>query len=390
MRRIHLLFTAICLLFLACKPEEVIKPSPPSNSFVFGGEGREASFGSMELADGNFVFVGSAKKATSENYNLQIITVSPTGEEILTRDYPGSQFDESGHAIIAIPGGYAVAGYQYNSQSQSSQVKIWSLDQDFELIKESVTAVSNIRGSRSFINSFYALANGNYILGFTYTSEKQVLIFDPDFSLIESKFFTTPYSDANREFLKPVPNGFMAVYTQDNYDYYGGVSDIFINFWDENGVEQWASSSTVTGTNRRTVVNGFSSLSDGTLVATIGQDNEDGIIVRMDSAGNVLSSTSLGNSFITSMIRELPSGNLIIGGNSLNSVFQDPNSSNNNMVLMEVDSSDAVLWSANFGGRESDSANDLLISSTGAYILTGTSLSYGLGESDSYMVIYNR
>lgn len=389
MRRIHFFLTAVCLLFLACKPEEVVKPSPPADTFVFGGEGREVGFDLTELPDGNILLVGSAKKPKNEDYDLQLVTISPSGEEIITRDFRSPEFDESGNAILPISTGYLVVGFQIGPRNQNTQIKVWLLDQDFNISSEHLLPAAGYSGTKQ-INSVYALANGGYAIAYSSQSDMNIVLVDADINVSDTKSFAGRFWDADTKFMTPVAGGFMTANILENYSSGGSGAQIAVTFFDENGLEQWAASSGFNGNSYNQNVNGFASLSDGSLVASVSQDAGDGLLVRLDSAGGLISSTSLQTASMINLIRELPSGNLLLGGNTLPSIYQYPGSTPNNVVLMEIDKNNTVLWTETFGGRENDSANNMLVSSTGSYILAGTSLSYGLGEADNFVVIYNR
>jgi hypothetical protein len=308
----------------------------------------------------------------------------------MVRDYRNPDFSESGQEVIAIPGGYAIAGYQFDGVSRSAQIKLWFLDEFFAVSSESTLPPNVYTGSAFNISAFYPLTNGGYLIGHSNSAQSTVLVLDNGLNLVGSSAFPVRYWDPRSEFITPFAGGFMAASIQDESNSFGSEVDFVTTFFDENGNEQWANSERMTDQAWNAGISGFKALSDGSLVATIGQDISESNLLRVDSVGSILSSTPLGASGMINLIRELPSGNLLLGGNSVPTIYQYDVNSSNNLLLMEVDNNDQVIWNARFGGRESDTGNDLLISSSGSYIFSGISFSYGLGESDNYVVIYNR
>jgi len=77
-----------------------------------------------------------------------------------------------------------------------------------------------------------------------------------------------------------------------------------------------------------------------------------------------------------------PDGGSVIVGNTITSPDEDfPD-----IFVVRTDRYGAVLWSKNYGGRDSEGANDVLVASDGGFIIVGYTDSFGAGSKDAYLI----
>ncbi|MEM6697867.1 MAG: hypothetical protein AAF599_05700, partial [Bacteroidota bacterium] len=113
----------------------------------FGGDGEEG-ISSVALAnDGGFVMVGHTTSFGAGGEDMFIVKTDASGNEIWKKNY-GSDVDERATSVVAVEGGYVMAGYVDNS----------SIDRDIYLIK--VNEQGGLVWSRTYGSRFrYEEAN---------------------------------------------------------------------------------------------------------------------------------------------------------------------------------------------------------------------------------------
>lgn len=149
-------------------------------------------------------------------------------------------------------------------------------------------------------------------------------------------------------------------------------------------------------------VGGFSSSSIGEFGTTIHQTIDGGYIVstdlrnsnpgdtdflltKLDVNGNTQWSKKIAtsNSDIEYSTKQTMDGGYIICGENYNNVGQGTPS---NICIVKTDASGGVLWSNTIGGTSNDKGTDIIQISSGEYIVTGTTNSFGVGQADIFLM----
>ncbi len=116
---------------------------------------------------------------------------------------------------------------------------------------------------------------------------------------------------------------------------------------------------------------------------TFGAGQDDVYIIKTDSIGNLLWSKTFGGTNFDgkSAVKQTSDGGFILAGSTMSyGVGQ------NDVYLIKIDIFGNLIWSKTFGGNGNEGAAEILITSDGGFILAGNTNSYGAGDSDKYII----
>jgi hypothetical protein len=122
------------------------------------------------------------------------------------------------------------------------------------------------------------------------------------------------------------------------------------------------------------------------LVNGIGAGNDDILLVKTDSSGNLKwykTYGGIGNEAGYSLIEASDGGYGIVG---LSDGF---GSGNNDIYFVKTDSNGSLQWSKTYGGINDEAAFDVQQTSDGGYLLAGFTNSFGAGSYDQYILKTN-
>lgn len=165
-----------------------------------------------------------------------------------------------------------------------------------------------------------------------------------------------------------------------------GVSDIFVIKFSSNGVIDWSKSingpwaglhnfkiiKTIDG---GFVISGHTSLSGATSI--------DIYIVKLDANGNVQWTKQIGSpetDYGRSIIQTSDGGYIVTGYTNTNG------STNNDVLILRLNSAGDYIWGKTLGGSNNDIAYSIISSQDNGYILTGSTTSFGAGGNDFLVV----
>jgi hypothetical protein len=117
--------------------------------------------------------------------------------------------------------------------------------------------------------------------------------------------------------------------------------------------------------------------------ASFGNGQEDYYLLRVDSAGDTLWTRTYGGAdrdFAYSLVETADEG-FIVGGASLSY-----GAGNWDAYLVRTDADGIVDWTRTYGGYSSDGCHGLLACSGGGFFFTGSTHSFGAGNFDVYLV----
>jgi hypothetical protein len=162
-----------------------------------------------------------------------------------------------------------------------------------------------------------------------------------------------------------------------------GWDDIYVVKLDSSGNVLWAK--TIGGSNYDVAYSIIQSSDGGYVVAgyteSFGAGGRDFYVVKLDSAGNVVWTKTIGGSSwdeAYSIIQSSDGGYVVAGRTqSFGAGYDD-------MYIVKLDSSGNVQWTKTIGGSSSDGAYSIIRSSDGGYVVAGKTESFGAGYYDFY------
>jgi uncharacterized delta-60 repeat protein len=164
-----------------------------------------------------------------------------------------------------------------------------------------------------------------------------------------------------------------------------GSSDFWVVKLDSAGNVVWTK--TIGGSDYDVATSIIQSSDGGYVVAgetsSFGAGNSDIYVVKLDSGGNVQWTKTIGGSYedrVRSIIQSSDGGYVVAGWTrSFGAGWED-------IYVVKLDSSGNVVWTKTIGGSSYDFAYSITQSSDGGYVVAGETSSFGAGNSDIYVV----
>jgi hypothetical protein len=167
--------------------------------------------------------------------------------------------------------------------------------------------------------------------------------------------------------------------------YEGGYSDFFIIKTDSYGDTLWTR--TCGGADDDRPYSVQQTTDGGYIIAgytgSFGNGSNDIYLVRMNTAGDTLWTKAIGGGLSdwgSSVIQTSDSGFVIVGSTlSFGAGETD-------VYLVKTDSNGDTLWTRTIGGIDRESGNSVIQTPDDGYVIVGTTWSFGAGESDVYLI----
>jgi hypothetical protein len=296
--------------------------------------------------------------------------------------------NETGQSIqITSDGGYIIAAVAYSSQTGA----------DIYLIKIDSSGQqqwSRIIGGNGddWVNSVQQTTDSGYILGGYTTSSGAG---GKDFFLVKTNAsgnvqWNATFGGSNDDVAYSVQQTTDGGYILGGYtsSFGSGFTDMYLVKTNSSGGLQWEK--TIGGANydwcfslQQTTDGGYI-LAGGTgyYLYRIG-----GVyLVKTDPSGNVIWSRTFRNpaySEYATSVQQTTDGGYILAG------YSNPYSLNGDIYLIKIDSSGQQQWSRIIGGNGDDTANSVMQTTDGGFLITGSTTSYGAGGTDVFLVETN-
>jgi hypothetical protein len=163
-----------------------------------------------------------------------------------------------------------------------------------------------------------------------------------------------------------------------------GSSDIFLIKTDENGNVQWAK--TYGGTSWDEASSVQQTSDGGYIVAGItlsfGAGSWDIFLIKTDANGNIIWAKTYGGTGndLASSVQQTSDGGYIVAG------YTDSFGVSGDIFLIKTDAYGNIIWAKTYGGTDYDGASSIQQTSDGGYIVAGTTLSFGEGVYDIFLI----
>ncbi len=301
---------------------------------TFGGSYADGGKSIRETADGGFIIAGYTYSFGAGNSDVYLVKTDADGNVVWAQTFGGPGWEYGFEVSLTGDGGYIIAGYTTSFGAGSKDVYLVKTD-----------------------------AEGNEMW---------------------SKTFGGPALDVGMSVLEADDGGYVvAGYTE---SLGAGESDAYLIKTDAEGNEVW---SHVYGGSGPEMGRSVDNTSDGgyVIAGATGSysDNSDVYLVKTDSEGNEVWSTTVSNPNThlnydwSNMVREASDGGYIIAGNS------DGDRDLMNVYLIKTDSEGNTVWAESFGERFYDYGSAVYETSDGGYIVSGATKSALNGQNDVYV-----
>ncbi|MEL7401769.1 MAG: hypothetical protein AAFN68_14525, partial [Pseudomonadota bacterium] len=196
------------------------------------------------------------------------------------------------------------------------------------------------------------------------------------------------YSEGPANLLTRVSDGFWLVVEADDPDDFNN-SIIQVNHLDLDGNSDWSAEAAIPNSFNLTISD-VTPLSDGRIAVLMRPENNFAAIALLDSTANLLEVLPVQVANYTFFLSELPNGKFAIAGNQYPPGISSSSLNDNRTIVHGLGADGTLEWTQTFGGPRKEICEGFYYSSAGSFVLTGTSFSFGLGETDKFVVLYNR
>jgi hypothetical protein len=351
---------------------------------TYGSANHEYGYSILQTADGGYVMAGSFYNVGMGDYDVYLVRTDNNGNLLWTKTFGGTGEDQGYCIVQASDGGFVIAG---------STASFGAGVHDMYLLK--TNASGNLQWSKTYgeIDYDYAYSlkqtnDGGYILagrsfGFIPTYGAVYLVkTDSTGNLLWAKGYgATDFNYWGTSVDQSADSGY--VVTGHVYDFNTGNMDAFLLKTAANGNLAWIKSyggaSNDYGNSVKLTADGGFAIGGST--ESFGAGASDIYLVKTGDNGNLSWSKAVGGTIgdYGRQIRQSADGSYVISGN----IDTGPG----DVYIVKTNSNGAFLWSKSYGGTSYvEYGESFYPTSDGGYVIGGSTMSYGSGGTDMYLI----
>jgi hypothetical protein len=368
-------------------PSDTIPATGSSPSFckAIGGPAIEAGKSLIRTSDGGYAIAGFTYSFSAGETDVYVVKLDAHGNLQWTRTIGGENKDMGLSLIQTSDGGYAIAGYTPSFGAGGGDVYVVKLEANGNLQWTKTIGGENWDVGFSLIQT----SDGGYaIAGFTSSfgaggDDIYVVKLDAKGNLQWTKTIGGPDDEIGYSLIQTSDGGFaIAGYTQS----FGAREwDVYVAKLDANGNLQWTKT---IGGKKEDMGTSLIQTSDGGFAIagytqSFGAGEADVYVVKLDANGNLQWTKTIGG-------KNWDKGNFLIqtsdGGYAIAGFTSSFGAGRDDVYVVKLDANGNLQWTKTIGAPESEEGNSLIQTSDGGYAITGTTTSFGAGETDVYVV----
>jgi hypothetical protein len=301
----------------------------------------------------------------------------------------GGKNDDRGVSLIQTSdGGYAIAGHTKSFGARETDVYVVKLDAHGNLQWTKTIGGKDFEDGYSLVQT----SDGGYAITGTTTSfgagdwDVYVLKLDAHGNLQWTKTIGGPESEGGSSLIQTSDGGYAITgYTQ---SFGAGGDDVYVVKLDANGNLQWTK--TIGGPELDA---GFSLIqtSDGGYAiagptTSLGAGGDDVYVVKLDANGNLQWTKTIGgkNDDAGLSLIQTSDGGYAIAGSTISFGVGEPD-----VYVVKLDANGNLQWTKTIGGPGNEAGYSLIQTSDGSYAIADYTNSFGAGEWDVYVVKLN-
>jgi len=321
-----------------------------------------------------------------QNLSLMPNSIYPTNSNVWLKTIGGTSTDPISYIQQTSDGGYIISGWSFGAE-------------DFDALIVKLDSSGNISWSKTigganndYINSIQQTSDGGYIIG-GYTNsfgagndDALIAKLDSSGNISWSKTIGGTNNDSIYSIQRTSDGGYIVGgEIGGEINDFGAVNtDALIVKLDSSENISWAKK--IGGKNYEFIYS-IQQTSDGGYIiggitASFGAGNFDGLIVKLDSSGNISWAKTIGgtNTDSISYIQQTLEGGYIVGG-----VTESFGAGKFDALIVKLDSSGNISWAKTIGGTNGDAISSIQQTSDGGYIIGGNTASFGAGYDDVFI-----
>lgn len=349
---------------------------------TYGGAGEDRAYGLAPLADGGWILAGNTRRSPGNDIDAWVIRLDQDGRPIWERTFGGRQADQVFTVAPTLDGGAVLAGHTRSTGQGESDLWLFRLDGDGELVWQRVLGgVGNDR-----IRSVIATADGGFLAGgFTASRgagdrDAWVLRLDGGGDVLWERVFGGPGDDGAFH-ATVLPRGGFAVV---GYRTASAGYDLWVLNLSDGGEAVWTRtldrSEFDAGTGIIPTPDGGVILAGMTAIPGTLRDNV--WLVRLDDSGDVVWERVLGGQARDNAWAIAPLDN---GGAVIAAATSSRGAGSADAWVLAITDTGEVAWERIIGGEKWDRPTAVSIGEDGNVVVAGYTTTIGAGFEDYWI-----
>jgi hypothetical protein len=353
---------------------------------TFGGAGADVGYSVQLTSDGGYIIAGNTESFGDTLSDIYLIKTDGNGVEQWSQTYGGTSYDAGFSVEQTTDGGFIITG---------NTSLLWAAESlDIGLIKTDANGVEQWNqtfggGNNDYGFSVEQTTDGGYIIaggaGSNISSNGGTDVYLIKTDINGNSLWTRTLGGASSDVgysVQQTTDGGYIVCGETN-SFMNGVN-VYLIKTDTNGIEQW--NQTFGGAS--SVGNSIEQTTDGGYIivgktTSFGNGSYDVYLIKTDGNGIEQwyktyggTSSEEGNS-----VKQTSDGGYIITGYTESFV-----NGGTDVYLIKTDANGVEQWSQTFGGTNNDYGSSVEQTADGGYIIAGSTLSFGNGGMDVYLI----
>jgi hypothetical protein len=369
-------------------PSDTIPATSPSPYFckAIGGKNDDGGVSLIQTSDGGYVITGGTESFGAGGEDVYVVKLDANGNLQWTKTIGGPESEEGVSLIQTSDGGYAIAGLTQSFGAGEDDVYVVKLDANGNL--QWTTTIGGKREDGGF--SLIQTSDGGYaIAGYTFSfgageADVYVVKLNANGKLQWTKTIGGPEIDWGYSLIQTSDSGYAIAGETESFG--AGKIDVYVVKLDAKGNLQWTK--TIGGPS---VESGSSLIqtSDGGYAitgVTFSFSAESGkvYLVKLDAKGNLQWTKTIS-------VKDLDLGYSLIqtsdGGYAIAGITYSLSIRGYDVYVVKLDAHGNLQWTRTIGTKnEKLNLPSLIQTSDGGHAITGSTSSFGAGESDVCVV----
>jgi len=360
---------------------------PPETEWekTYGGINFEEAWSVEQTTDGGYILVGQGPSFDAGDADFYLVKTDTSGNLEWEKTFGGTSVEVGFFVEQTTDDGYIIAGFTDSYGAGAA---------DFYLVK--TDASGNTEWEKTFggyYNDFaecvaqttddgYIIAGrtGSYGAG---ANDFYLVKTDASGNLEWEKTFGGYYDDVAKSVEQTTDDGYIIAGSTDSYG--AGANDFYLVKTDASGNLEWEK--TFGGTSAEVGFSVEQTTDDGYIIAgstdSYGAGAADFYLVKTDASGNMEWEETFGGSIwdTAESVVQTTDGGYIIAGYT-----ESYGAGGNDVYLVKTNTTGLKEWEKTVGGNYHDKARSVWQTTDGGYIITGQTSSYGAGSWDAYLI----
>ena len=356
---------------------EKFSPKSPAWAKAYGGSENDMIQMVKKISNDEYILIGETRSFGAGIYDFWIVKINSNGDILWSKTYGGTDGDYPSSIVNTSDGGYVITGYTESFGAGNYDSLIIKLNSDGNLSWAKTYGGSD----DDQINSIIQTSDGGFIAaGYTESfgveyGDFLLMKLNSNGEVVWGKAYGGSEWDEAISITETSDGGFIATGITNSFG--AGDYDFLIIKFNSTGDVIWAktlggisddeSNTVIQSTDGNYIISGYT--------YSFGAGNYDFIIAKLDSDGNrVWVKTYGGNNEEReySIIETSDNGFAVVG--STNSF----GNGNEDCLIMKLDSGGNLTWAKTFGEHSIDRKKSIIQTSDGGYLVGGYSSSFGV------------